>query len=71
MEELLIEQITKQNEVENRKWVEAELVATTQWLKLQQYRAKLKQAKLEQEAKLKLVCYRTFYYKVLDNNNIC
>lgn len=55
LEELLIEQINKQNEEENRKWVEAELVATTQWLKLQQYKARLQQEKLEKQAKLKLV----------------
>ncbi|CAH0603242.1 unnamed protein product [Chrysodeixis includens] len=53
-EELLIEQINNQNEEENRKWVEAELVAATQWLKLKQYKAKLQQEKLEKEAKLKL-----------------
>ncbi|XP_026738263.1 U2 small nuclear ribonucleoprotein auxiliary factor 35 kDa subunit-related protein 2 [Trichoplusia ni] len=54
LEDLLIEQINKQNEEENRKWVEAELVATTQWLKLQQYKARLQQEKLEKQAKIKL-----------------
>nr|XP_021189250.2 U2 small nuclear ribonucleoprotein auxiliary factor 35 kDa subunit-related protein 2 [Helicoverpa armigera] len=52
--ELLLEQITKQNEEENEKWMRAELIANTRWKKLLEERERHKQKRLEQEAKLKL-----------------
>ncbi|PZC78852.1 hypothetical protein B5X24_HaOG217179 [Helicoverpa armigera] len=52
--ELLLEQITKQNEEENEKWMRAELIANTRWKRLLEERERHKQKRLEQEAKLKL-----------------
>ncbi|KAJ8729526.1 hypothetical protein PYW08_001107 [Mythimna loreyi] len=53
-EKLLLEQINKQNDEENEKWIQAEKIAIDQWKKLQEEKERLKQKRLEQEAKLKL-----------------
>lgn len=57
-EELIIEQINKHNDEENEKWIQAEKIAIAQWKKLQEEKERLKQKRLEQEAKLKLVRLR-------------
>ena len=58
---MILEQISKQNEEENEKWIQAEEITIAQWNKLQEERERLKSKRLEQEAKLKLVrlhyCY--------------
>lgn len=52
---MILEQINRQNEEENEKWIQAEKIAKAQWEKLQEEKEKLKQKRLEQEAKIKLV----------------
>lgn len=60
---LELEQIAKQNDEENAKWIEAEEIATAQWKKLQEEKERLKQKRLEEEAKLKLVRFYFFSFK--------
>lgn len=55
-EELQYEQIELTNKIENEKWLEAEKLAIEKWNKLQQRTILMLEQKLEQEAKLKLVC---------------
>ncbi|KAH9645172.1 hypothetical protein HF086_005717 [Spodoptera exigua] len=53
-EQLILEQINKQNEEENKKWIEAEKIAIAQWKRLQEEKERVIQRRLEQEAKMKL-----------------
>lgn len=50
-----IENIERQNNEENEKWLQAEQLAIEQWNKLQESLKMLQQEKLAQEARLKLV----------------
>lgn len=54
-EQLLLEQINKQNEEENAKWIEAEKIAIAQWKRLQEEKQRAIQLRAEQEAKMRLV----------------
>lgn len=54
-----LEQIEKSNQEENDKWLKAEQVALEQWKKIQLKNELLRQEKLQQQAKLKLVS--TYY----------
>ncbi|KAJ8726258.1 hypothetical protein PYW07_000956 [Mythimna separata] len=53
-EKMIHEQINKQNDEENEKWIQAEKIVMEQWKKLQEEKERLKQKCLEQEAKLKV-----------------
>lgn len=53
-EQLLLEQINKQNEEENAKWIEAEKIAIAQWKRLQEEKQRAIQLRAEQEAKMRL-----------------
>ncbi|XP_045764596.1 U2 small nuclear ribonucleoprotein auxiliary factor 35 kDa subunit-related protein 2 [Maniola jurtina] len=47
-------EIEKQNNIENEKWLQAEVIAMEQWNKLQMKREILRQKQIEQQTKLKL-----------------
>ncbi|XP_022821130.1 U2 small nuclear ribonucleoprotein auxiliary factor 35 kDa subunit-related protein 2 [Spodoptera litura] len=53
-EQLILEQINKQNEEENEKWIKAEKIAIAQWKRLQEAKERATQKQLEQEAKMRL-----------------
>lgn len=55
-----IEEIEKQNDIENEKWLQAEAIAMEKWKKILMKRDMLRQKEIEQQAKLKLVGFKTF-----------
>lgn len=55
-----IEEIEKQNDIENEKWLQAEAVAMEKWKKILMKRDMLRKKEIEQQAKLKLVSFKTF-----------
>lgn len=55
IERFEIEQIERSNEKEQQKWLHAEMIAMEQWQRLQEKNELLRQQRLEQEAKLKMV----------------
>lgn len=71
-EKLILEQIDKQNDEENKKWIEAEKIGIAQWTKLQEEKEKLKQKRLEQEAKINLVSLGYYVlFKISVNSRSC
>lgn len=61
LERFEIEQIERSNKEEQQKWLHAEMIAMEQWLKLQEKKEILKQQRLEQEARLKMVIIVLLY----------
>lgn len=55
LETFEIEQIKKNNEEEQQKWLHAEMIAMEQWRRLQEQKEVLRQQRLEQEDRLKMV----------------
>lgn len=55
LERFEIEQIERSNEKEQQKWLHAETIALEQWRKLQEKKEILRQQRLEQEARIKMV----------------
>lgn len=55
-----IEEIEKQNDIENEKWLQAEAIAMEKWKKILMKRDMLRKMEIEQQAKLKLVSCKTF-----------
>lgn len=55
MERFEIEQIERSNAEEQQKWLQAEVIAQEQWRRLQKKKEILRQQRLEQDARLKMV----------------